>query len=224
MKFVKTKILLFSLLLVAGVLVFIPTAAHAATRTIADGGGNWNSTGTWVEGAVPTSADDVVATATSGNLTINAAATARSFDLTGYVRTVTHSIFISLSIGDATAGVGDNALIWPSSGWTYTGGTVSNISFVSTSATVQNVNFGGKAMAGLGQTITFNGVGGSWKLTGAINLTNTTSATVTLTNGTLDTNGQTVTATTFYSNNSNTRTLTLGASSINVSELRNALK
>ena len=62
-----------------------------ATRTIANGGGNWNSTGTWVEGAVPTSADNVVATATSGNLTINATAASLSVDFTNYVGTLSLS-------------------------------------------------------------------------------------------------------------------------------------
>ena len=56
-----------------------------ATRTIANAGGNWNVIGTWVEGAVPTSADAVVATVTSGNLTINATgAICASIDFTNY--------------------------------------------------------------------------------------------------------------------------------------------
>lgn len=60
-----------------------------ATRTIANGGGNWSATGTWVEGVVPTSADAVVATATSGNLTVDtAAATCLSIDFTNYVGTL----------------------------------------------------------------------------------------------------------------------------------------
>jgi hypothetical protein len=59
-----------------------------ATRTISNAGGNYNATGTWVEGIVPTSADDVVATATSGQLTVNVSSAARSFDFTNYVNTV----------------------------------------------------------------------------------------------------------------------------------------
>lgn len=62
-----------------------------ATRTIANGGGNWNSTGTWVENLVPSSSDAVVATATSGQLTINAAGSCASLDLTGYTSTITFS-------------------------------------------------------------------------------------------------------------------------------------
>lgn len=60
-----------------------------ATRTISNTGGNYNSTATWVEGAVPTSADDVVATATSGQLTVNVASAARTFDFTNYTNTLT---------------------------------------------------------------------------------------------------------------------------------------
>ena len=41
-----------------------------ATRTISNSGGNYNSTSTWVEGIIPTAADDVVATGTSGNLSV----------------------------------------------------------------------------------------------------------------------------------------------------------
>jgi hypothetical protein len=60
-----------------------------ATRTISNAGGNYNATGTWVEGVVPTSADDVVATATSGQLTMNISGAARSFDFTNYTNTLT---------------------------------------------------------------------------------------------------------------------------------------
>lgn len=60
-----------------------------ATRTISNAGGNYNATGTWVEGAVPTSADDVVATATSGQLTVNVASAAQSFNFTNYTNTLT---------------------------------------------------------------------------------------------------------------------------------------
>lgn len=62
-----------------------------ATRTISNTGGNYNAVGTWVEGIVPTSADDIVASAfgTSGQLTVNVASAARSIDLSNYNNTVT---------------------------------------------------------------------------------------------------------------------------------------
>lgn len=75
----------------------------AATRTISDAGGNWNSTGTWVEGAVPTTGDAVVATATSGNLAINVdTATIGSFDLTNYTHTLSGSTNYIYCSGNVT--------------------------------------------------------------------------------------------------------------------------
>jgi len=62
---------------------------NIATRTISNTGGNYNAVGAWVEGIVPTSADDVVATATSGQLTVNVASSASTFSFTNYVNTLT---------------------------------------------------------------------------------------------------------------------------------------
>lgn len=186
-----------------------------ATRTVSNSGGTraWSDTASWVEAAVPTAADDVVATGTSGALTIDSGAVCRSVNLTGYTNTVTHNAGATLTIGDATAGAGNVALSFPASGWTYTLGDVatSAISFISTSATAQTVRFGGKTTG----NITFNAAsGGSWQylsghLTGA-------TALVTLTKGSLDLNGQTVTWGRFDGSNANTRTLTISSSTINI--------
>ena len=62
-----------------------------AIRTISNAGGNYNNTATWGGLSVPTSADDVVSTATSGQLTVNVASAARSIDLSTYTNTVTVS-------------------------------------------------------------------------------------------------------------------------------------
>jgi len=188
-----------------------------ATRTISDAGGNYNAVGAWVEGAVPTSADDVAATATSGQLTINVASACRSMNLTNYVSTLTHNSSITLSIGDATAGASNVALTMVA-GMTYTLGSVttSAISFISTSATVQTVASGGKTLG----NITFNGVGGAWAMTSGITIGAT--ATITLTNGALQTDGTADTSALTHSwgrfdfNNSNLRTLTLGTSNITI--------
>ena len=72
-----------------------------ATRTISNTGGNYNAVGTWVEGIVPTSADDVVSTATSGQLTVNVTSAARSINLTSYVSTLTMTGALTVS-GSAT--------------------------------------------------------------------------------------------------------------------------
>jgi hypothetical protein len=181
-----------------------------AVRTIANGGGNWSAPGTWVEGFVPTSADDVVATATSGNVTIDVASVCRSIDLTGYTGTLTHNAGVSLSIGDATAGAGNIALKFVP-GMNYVLGDIatSSINFVSTSATVQSVDFGGKNSGDVNYNATSNG---SWQLVS----THSTDygAKITLTKGTLDINGQTCNWGAFNSDNSNVRSLILGNASI----------
>ena len=61
-----------------------------ATRTISNSGGNYSATGTWVEGVVPTASDAVVATGTSGDLTVDATGNvAASVDFTNYPVTST---------------------------------------------------------------------------------------------------------------------------------------
>lgn len=59
------------------------------TRTISNAGGNWNAVGTWVEGAVPVLGDNVVATGTSGQLTVNVGSVCTSIDFTNYTNTLT---------------------------------------------------------------------------------------------------------------------------------------
>ena len=63
-----------------------------ATRTISNIGGNYSVIGTWVEGAVPTSADTIVATSTSGNLIINTASNAGSVDFTNYTKNLSLAV------------------------------------------------------------------------------------------------------------------------------------
>lgn len=60
-----------------------------ATRTIANGGGNFSAAGTWVEGVAPVLGDACVATASSGQLTIDVASACTSIDFTNYVNTLT---------------------------------------------------------------------------------------------------------------------------------------
>ena len=60
-----------------------------AIRTISDTGGNYNATASWVEGVVPNSNDDVIATATSGQLTINVSSAAKSINLSLYTNVIT---------------------------------------------------------------------------------------------------------------------------------------
>lgn len=174
------------------------------------GGGNWTTGATWVGGVAPTAADDAQITSTSGNVTIDTGSVCRSLDCTGYTGTLTHNAAATLTIGDGTAGLLNVALLFVA-GMTYTinNATTSAISFISTSATQQTVDFAGKTTG----NVTFDAASnGSWLYSGAHNTGAT--ATVTLTRGAVDVNGQTCSWGLFNSNNSNTRSLTLGAAAI----------
>lgn len=187
-----------------------------ATNTWQNGGvnTNWNTAGNWTDG-VPTADDNVVLPAGTQDMTINATAVCRSFDASAYDRTITHNAGISLTIGDGTAGASNVALAFnATSSMTYTLGSVttSAITFISTSTTAQTVNFNGHKLGNL----TFNGVGGSWQLTGTVSSSATDGAQIlSFLNGTLDTNGQTVHCGKFTSYTTSNRTLTLGTSTIN---------
>ena len=68
-----------------------------AVRTIAAGGGNWNATATWVEGAVPVAGDTVFAAVTSGQLTVNVASACTSIDFTNYTNTLTSNANLTVA-------------------------------------------------------------------------------------------------------------------------------
>ena len=175
-------------------------------------GGNWSTDATWsttsggaADTVAPTAADDVFLDASSGNVTHTGSPVCRSINCTGYTGTYDMAT-ITLNIGDATAGASNIALKFVA------GMTISNLgvfNFISTSATVQDVDFAGKTTGAVNFNASSNG---SWKYTGSHTAAPT--STVTLTKGSLDTNGQTCSWGTFNSNNSNTRTITLGASTI----------
>ena len=198
----------------------------AQANTCVGVSGAWTTNGNWTacSGAgglgPPLASDDVVLNAGTGAMTVGTGSVARSVDLTGYVNTLTHTSGVTLTIGDATAGVGNVALSFPSgAGWTYTLGstTTSAITFVSTSATVQTVNFGGKTAG----NVTFNSTSnGSYQMTGT--LATGVLATLALTQGTLDVNGQTLTIGRLTSTGAATRVLTLGAAAITLSTTTDA--
>lgn len=182
-----------------------------ATITAAAAGGAWQTNATWVGGVRPTAADDVLLTATSGNVTIDSGAVCRSLTCTGYTGTLTHTAAVTLTIGDGTAGLSNVALLLVA-GMTYTLGNAatSAISFVSTSATQQTVTTGGKVLGNL----TFSGAGGSWQHADACAATG---ATISHLAGTLNTNSQSISCVNFLSGGATTRTLTLGSSAITCS-------
>ncbi|EKE19168.1 MAG: hypothetical protein ACD_9C00113G0001, partial [uncultured bacterium] len=207
MRFIKSIIFIAAILLST---VFFTVHAQAATRTISDAGGNWNSTSSWVEGAVPTSADDVVATATSGNLTINVSTAVRSIDLSSYTGTLTHNA-VNLSVGDALGG----ALNFSGS-WTYT--TVSIVSWINFVSTSDNGGNGWNVITGgklFGNT-DFNGNGGKWLLLDNFGQRGgtLTNAGLFLTQGTLIASGVNLDIGYLYSSNLNTRALDISNSTI----------
>lgn len=187
-----------------------------ATRVAAAGGGNWTTGATWVGGVAPTAADDAQLTVASGNITIDAGSVARSLDCTGYVGTLTHTAAVTLTLGDATAGL-SNIAIKLVAGMTYTLGNVatSAITFASTSATQQTVDFGGKTHG----NITF-GTSGTPSYAVASAMSCGATATVTSTfghfafDGVSNTAGLTHTIGKFAASASNVRTINLGACNI----------
>lgn len=215
--------LLIPILLV--LFLFIYSSAFTANRFVRAAGGDFNVASTWSGTgsggvdvvAVPTAADNVFLQIGSGQLTINVNSVCRSIDANAYTNTITHATGVTLTIGDGTAGTGNIALRF-GTGITYSpADATSAISFVPTSATVQTVNFGGKTTG----NVIFNasGLNGIWRYSTAH--TTLSTATVTLTRGTLNTNGQTCTWGLFTSNDGLTRTLTLGASTITLTGVGN---
>jgi hypothetical protein len=72
-----------------------------ATRTVSTTGGNFNATGTWVGGVVPTTTDDIIGTSSSGPLTVTANATILKVDFTTYQNTLTINNTITLGISES---------------------------------------------------------------------------------------------------------------------------
>lgn len=164
-------------------------------------GAKWATTSGGAGGAtVPTTADDVFLDGASGAVTVTVATGntgCLSLACTGFTGTLAGSAALIIA-GSLTLVVGMTR--------TYVGA----LTFSSTSAG-RTLTFAGKTMI---SATTFNGVGGGWTLQDAWD---NADSNITLTAGTLDTNGQTVTTTgTFNISGSTARTLTLGASAINV--------
>lgn len=181
-----------------------------ATIVGSSGGGNWNATGSWVGGVVPGSGDDVQLKSTSGNITVNVASACRSLDCTGYSGTLTVSASQTLSIGDGSGGA--FKLV---AGMTFTESGTGTVAFVSTSnngGVGWAITTGGKTFGG---AVTFNGVGGMWVFQDAFTGTSQGSA-LTLSAGTLKTNGQTVTFGGIPSPGSSVRTLDITGSTVNL--------
>jgi hypothetical protein len=177
-----------------------------ADRYWVGGTGTWNTTSTTVWSAssggpsgasVPTTADNVI------------------FDqATTYTVTMTGALAclsITVSNGTVTFATGTSPTLAVAASMNLRSGTVWNFTgtITFTATTSQTITTNGTSF---NCPITFNGVGGTWALQDA--LTVGTTRTITLTNGTLNLNGFTLTTGLFASSNSTARTIAFGAGSI----------
>lgn len=194
-----------------------------ATITAAAGGGNWSATGTWTGNVVPTSADDVILASTSGSVVIDtASAVCRSLDCqaTGnYAATLSSSAGGTLTIGTSTTNGSLGLRFSTTMTWSPSTATTLAMIFASSSATQVQITTAGRPMG----TVSWNTAGGSYLLTDTWVAPIAATATATLTAGTLNTNGQTITWGIFSLGNSGVRTLTLGASNITITGVGSAL-
>ena len=176
-------------------------------------GGNWSDTAHWglttnggsAPQAAPTSSDDVYFDANSFSagsqtVTVDAAAYCLDMDWTGATNTPTFAGSQPLnSYGSLT--------FIAAMTQTYTGIIIGRAT-----APGETITAGGV----LACRFELKGVGGGWTLQDALNIGS--SNTFELRNGTLDTNGQTLTCGSFDVDGAATRVLTLGASVINCTE------
>ena len=138
-----------------------------AVITISNTGGNWNATATWVGGVGPTAGDSIIATATSGPLTVTANATINGVNFTNYTNTFTINSGVTLSQGAGSATSQPFTFV---SGMTVAGtGTLSfNGTFTMTSGGMiwtGNLTFAPQG-GGSNRTIT---LGDSWTVAGNLN-------------------------------------------------------
>ena len=163
-----------------------------ATRTISAAGGNWNAVGSWDEGAVPMSSDDVVCRSdgTSGNLTVNVSSSCKSIDFTFYSHLFTISNVFNIYGSVTLAAAMSITVSGKFARWLFMGAPSG------ATITSNGKNFGG--------VVTFNGTG-DWTLQDAM----ATSGVLTLNSGSLSDGGFNLTAASFMSDVDATRALTL---------------
>lgn len=178
---------------------------YGATRTIAPAGGDYSVAATWVEGVAPTSSDDVVATASSGNLRIAAAAAANTVDLTGYTGQLRMLSFTwTISGNTFKLAPGMSTLLNSLSAITFSGATGA-----------VNITTAGNSLRG----VTFNSHTATFHTLDSF----TATGTVTFTDGSLATDSQAWAVGTFSSPGGDpdptpTRTFTAGSSTISISK------
>jgi hypothetical protein len=166
---------------------------------------NWSTTSGGASGAsVPTSADNVIFDANSntgtGSFTVTMAtvtAVCADFTATGVDGTMTLAGSVGLTIY--------GSLALPAT--LFTRSFTGTLTFAATT-TGKTISANGKNFG----TIIFDGVGGGWTLSNAL----TATSNITLTNGSLNLGGFTLSCFGFNTNNSNTRTLAFNGGSISI--------
>lgn len=163
-------------------------------------GTKWSTTSGGAGGsAVPTASDDVFFDANSAGavVTISGSRVCNNLTCTGFTGDIKGSSGITIS---------GNLVFAATHTASYTGTLTFNATgaghTVTTGGITLNCNF------------TFNGVGGVWTLQDAVVMTGDSFPQINLSKGTLDTNGQTITADQLDISGTSTRVLTLGASAI----------
>lgn len=168
-----------------------------AVIRLANGGGNYDSTGTWDGGVVPGSGDTIILDGSSGNLTVNTFSMCLNLTCSDYVGTLTFSASQALVVvGNLTFSAGMTVVV----------GSGSIIRFLA-SSTGKTITTAGKSVG----TLQFQGSGGGWTLQDAL-----TAVGIEQTYGTFATNDQTVTLQTWKVTGTQTKAITLGSSVITV--------
>lgn len=190
----------------------------SSTAWNATGNTNWGTASNTRDNVGPPVAGDHVCFDGSANgntaSNLSTAFSIADIDFTGcgggggsYTQSLTFGA-VTLTISGNDAGAPGGAAFKLSSGMTY-GAAAANraTTFTATSGTSSIIS-AGKNMGNL----TLNGVGGTFQLSTNAYTGTDTNTTITLTNGTFNSNGQNVTVPFFSSSNSNTRVLTMGSS------------
>jgi len=175
-----------------------------ADRYVIAAGGSWNNTATWSDtsgGAggfsIPGPTDNVFVDSASGSLVIDTNTGCANFNATGHAATISGTS----SINPVT---GDTFTLSAAGTYTYIG----NLTFTGANAAGDiTITRAGKTAQ---QAYIFNGVSKTFKFADAQNIG--AAGNLTVTNGTLDSQGFDITCGAFLSNNTNVRTITLTGS------------
>jgi hypothetical protein len=162
---------------------------------------NWSASSGGASGASVPGVADSVFFDQAGTYTVTLTGALNCLDITVSAGTVTFS-----SIG--TVNIRGSMSLLAGTIWSAT-----NLVNFSATTTGKTVTTNGVSLP----SVNFNGVGGGWTLGSALTTTSVSSG-ITVTNGAFDTGNFACTLVVFLSNNSNTRSISLGSSTITVSQ------